>query len=61
MYGKIVRIANVTFDQQHSHYGARVTFAAPHGPVERNLRVAGHRSWGAQEIISALKQSAKSS
>lgn len=61
MQSKIVRIANVTFDQQRSHYDARVTFAAPQGPVERHLSIAGHRSWGAQEIISALKESAKSS
>lgn len=60
MPSKIVRIEQVTFDPQQGQYGARITYAAPHGPVERHLSVAGHRAWGATEIIAALKQSAKS-
>ncbi|MCH2076754.1 MAG: hypothetical protein MK180_07685 [Rhodobacteraceae bacterium] len=60
MLSKIVRIEQVTFDPQSSLYGARITYAAPQGPVERQLRVAGHRAWGPHKIIAALKQSAKS-
>lgn len=60
MQSKIVRIEQITFDPQQSLYGARVTYAAPQGPVERHMSFAGHRAWGAHEIIAALKQSAKS-
>ncbi|MEM9436787.1 MAG: hypothetical protein AAGA15_07075 [Pseudomonadota bacterium] len=59
MKSRIIRIEDVAFDARKSMYGARVTLAAASGPVEKALKVAGHRTWAAGQIISALKQSAQ--
>ncbi|MEM6727272.1 MAG: hypothetical protein AAF618_02115 [Pseudomonadota bacterium] len=54
MLGKIIRIAEVSFDARQAAFAARVTYAAPSGLVERALLVPGHRAWSAAQITRAL-------
>ncbi|MEM1237425.1 MAG: hypothetical protein AAGI10_10675 [Pseudomonadota bacterium] len=58
MSSKVIRIERVSFDATRGAYDAQLTLAAPTGPVMRQVRVAGHRSWGAPQIIAALKNEA---
>lgn len=58
MTSKIIRIERIFFDAYRGVFSALLTFAAPTGPVTRQVKIPGHRSWGAVQIIAALKKNA---
>ncbi|MEM8592974.1 MAG: hypothetical protein AAGF13_10650 [Pseudomonadota bacterium] len=56
MQSRVIRIEGVSFDAAESAYAARITYVSPIGLERRDLKVAGHRSWAAHQIITALKK-----
>ncbi|MEL6607675.1 MAG: hypothetical protein AAFO93_02075 [Pseudomonadota bacterium] len=58
MAHKIIRVEHVTFDAGSNAFTADVTLAAPEGPTRKHLRASGHRSWTAQQIVTALQAQA---